>query len=100
MPAEQARWSANSCPDRDWRSRVRIASQRRSMLRDVTERYTPLTPETLTSAQKPIYDAIAAARHGSVPQPFHVFLQAPELADRTQQLGALLRYRTGLPARL
>jgi hypothetical protein len=37
------------------------------MLRDVTERYTPLTPETLASAQKPIYDAIAAARRGSVP---------------------------------
>jgi 4-carboxymuconolactone decarboxylase len=70
------------------------------MLRDVTERYTPLTPETLTRAQKPVYDAIAAARHGSVPKPFHVFLQSPELADRAQQLGALVRYRTGLPARL
>lgn len=70
------------------------------MLRDVTERYTPLAPETLTPAQKPIYDAIAAARHGSVPTPFHVFLQSPELADRAQELGAFLRYRTGLPARL
>jgi 4-carboxymuconolactone decarboxylase len=70
------------------------------MLRDVPERYTPLTPQTLTPAQKPIYDAIAAARHGSVPKPFHVFLQSPELADRAQQLGALLRYRTGLPPRL
>jgi 4-carboxymuconolactone decarboxylase len=70
------------------------------MLRDVTERYTPLTPEALTSAQKPIYDAIAAARHGSVPKPFHVFLQSPQLAESVQQLGALLRYRTGLPPRL
>jgi 4-carboxymuconolactone decarboxylase len=66
----------------------------------VTERYTPLTPETLTPEQKPVYDAIAAARSGSVPKPFHVFLQAPELTDRVQQLGALLRYRTGLPPRL
>jgi 4-carboxymuconolactone decarboxylase len=70
------------------------------MLSEVTERYTPLTPEALTPAQKPIYDAIAATRHGSVPKPFHVFLQSPELADRAQQLGALLRYRTGLPPRL
>jgi 4-carboxymuconolactone decarboxylase len=66
----------------------------------VTERYTPLTPETLTPEQKPVYEAIAAARHGSVPKPFHVFLQSPELTNRAQELGALLRYRTGLPARL
>jgi 4-carboxymuconolactone decarboxylase len=66
----------------------------------VTERYTPLTPETLTPEQKPVYEAIAAARHGSVPKPFHIFLQSPELTDRAQQLGALLRYGTGLPARL
>lgn len=70
------------------------------MGRDVTERYTPLTPETLTPEQKPVYEAIAAARHGNVPKPFHVFLQSPELTNRAQELGALLRYRTGLPARL
>ncbi len=70
------------------------------MLATVTERYTPLTPDTLTPEQKPVFDAIAAARNGSVPKPFHIFLQSPELSDRTQQLGALLRYRTGLPPRL
>ncbi len=66
----------------------------------MTERYTPLTPETLTPEQKPVYEAIAAARHGAVPKPFHVFLQSPELTDHAQRLGALLRYHTGLPARL
>jgi 4-carboxymuconolactone decarboxylase len=66
----------------------------------MSERYRPLTPETLTPEQRPVYEAIAAARHGSVPKPFHVLLQSPELTDRAQQLGALLRYRTGLPARL
>jgi len=70
------------------------------MLATVSERYTPLTPDTLTPEQKPVYDAIAAARNGSVPKPFHIFLQSPEVCDRTQQLGALLRYRTGLPPRL
>jgi 4-carboxymuconolactone decarboxylase len=70
------------------------------MLRGVSERYTPLSPESLTPEQTPVYDAIAAARNGSVPKPFHVLLQSPELTDRAQQLGALLRYRTGLPARL
>lgn len=66
----------------------------------MTDRYMTLTPETLTAEQKPVYEAIAAARFGSVPKPFHVFLQSPELTDRAQELGALLRYRTGLPARL
>lgn len=66
----------------------------------MSERYTLLTPQTLTPEQAPIYEAIAAARNGSVPTPFHIFLASPELADRVQQLGALLRYRTGLPARL
>ena len=66
----------------------------------MSERYTTLTPETLTAEQKPVYEAVAAARHGAVPKPFHVFLQSPELTDRAQQLGALLRYHTGLPARL
>jgi 4-carboxymuconolactone decarboxylase len=66
----------------------------------VPERYTLLTPETSSPEQKAVFEAIGAARRGSVPTPFHVFLQSPELADRVQQLGALLRYRTGLPARL
>ena len=70
------------------------------MLRSVTERYQTLAPDTLTPEQKPVYEAIAAARNGSVPKPFHVFLQSPELTDKAQQLGALLRYRTGLPPRL
>src|SRR5262245_29597455 len=70
------------------------------MLREMAERYTPLSPETLTPEQRPIYEAIGAARHGSVPKRFHVFLQSPEVANHAQQLGALLRYRTGLPARL
>jgi 4-carboxymuconolactone decarboxylase len=66
----------------------------------VTERYSPLTPETLTPEQKPVYESIAAVRHGSVPRPFHVLLQSPELTEKAQQLGAILRYRTGLPRRL
>jgi 4-carboxymuconolactone decarboxylase len=62
-------------------------------------RYSLLSPQTLTPEQKAVYDSIAASRNGAVPTPFHIFLQSPELADRAQQLGSLLRYRTGLTAR-
>jgi len=59
-------------------------------------RYALLSPQTLTPEQKAVYDSIAATRKGAVPTPFHILLQSPELADRAQQLGSLLRYRTGL----
>lgn len=62
-------------------------------------RYSLLSPQTLTPKQKAVYDSIAASRNGAVPTPFHIFLQSPELADRAQQLGSLLRYRTGLTPR-
>jgi 4-carboxymuconolactone decarboxylase len=62
-------------------------------------RYALLSPQTLTPEQKAVYDSIAATRKGAVPTPFHIFLQSPELADRAQQLGSLLRYRTGLTPR-
>jgi 4-carboxymuconolactone decarboxylase len=66
----------------------------------MNERYTPLERETLTPEQQRVFDAIAAGPRGGVPAPFHIFLHSPELADRAQQLGELLRYRTGLSPRL
>jgi 4-carboxymuconolactone decarboxylase len=66
----------------------------------MNERYTPLERATLSPEQQRVFDAIAAGPRGSVPAPFHIFLHSPELADRAQQLGELLRYRTGLSARL
>jgi 4-carboxymuconolactone decarboxylase len=66
----------------------------------MTERFTPFTRDALTPEQQRVFDEIAAGPRGSVPAPFHIFLQSAELADCVQQLGALLRYRTGLPPRL
>jgi 4-carboxymuconolactone decarboxylase len=66
----------------------------------MTERSTPFTRDALTPEQQLVFDAIAAGPRGNVPAPFHIFLQSPELADRVQQLGGLLRYGTGLPPRL
>jgi 4-carboxymuconolactone decarboxylase len=66
----------------------------------MTQRFQPLVPDTLAPDQRTVYDAIAAGPRGTVPAPFHIFLQSAPLADRVQQLGSLLRYGTGLPPRL
>ena len=66
----------------------------------MTERFVPLIRDGLTPEQQQVFDAIAAGPRGSVPAPFHIFLESAELASRVQQLGGLLRYGTGLPPRL
>lgn len=66
----------------------------------MTERFTPLAREALTAEQQRVFDAMLRGPRRAVPAPFHLFLQSAELADRVQQLGELLRYRTGLSPRL
>ena len=66
----------------------------------MTERFTALTRESLSPEQQRVFDAILSGPRGTVPAPFHIFLQSAELAERVQNLGELLRYRTGLPPRL
>jgi len=66
----------------------------------MTQRYSPLVRDALAPDQQGVYDAIAAGPRGTVPAPFHIFLQSAPLADRVQQLGSLLRFGTGLPPRL
>src|SRR5438876_944691 len=59
-----------------------------------------VTPDALTSEQRKVYDAVASGPRGKVQGPLLAALHRPELADKWQQLGELLRYRTTLPARL
>jgi 4-carboxymuconolactone decarboxylase len=54
----------------------------------------------LTPEQRRVYDGIGALRRGHVPVHYHAALCNPELADKWQQIGELLRYRTTLPLRL
>jgi 4-carboxymuconolactone decarboxylase len=54
----------------------------------------------MTPEQRKVYDAVAAGPRGKVQGPLLAALHRPELADKWQQLGELLRYRTTLPARL
>ena len=58
-------------------------------------RYRELVRDELSAEQKALFDSIAATR-GTVPTPFHVLAESPQLASLTQALGAFCRYRTGL----
>jgi 4-carboxymuconolactone decarboxylase len=50
--------------------------------------------------QRRVYDDIVRGPRGAVVGPLLAVLHRPDLADRWQKLGELLRYRTSLPARL
>jgi 4-carboxymuconolactone decarboxylase len=64
----------------------------------MTPRVPPVDPERLTPEQQRVYDEIAGSR-GRVAGPFAVLLHNPDLADRVQNLGKLVRYGTSLGQR-
>jgi 4-carboxymuconolactone decarboxylase len=79
----------------------------------VSRRLEALTPDALTDAQRVVYDGITGGdrlkgkQHfpvvlpdGSLTGPFGIMLHAPGIGDILQQLGAAIRYRTGLTARV
>ncbi len=58
------------------------------------------TPEDMNAEQRRVYDAVVKGPRGVVRGPLRAALHRPELADKWQQLGELLRYRTSLAPRL
>ncbi|HEX9145413.1 MAG TPA: carboxymuconolactone decarboxylase family protein [Candidatus Binatia bacterium] len=56
--------------------------------------------QDLTAEQKRIYDEIARVRNGVVRGPFPIWLRNPELADRANQFGNVLRMQGKLEKRL
>jgi 4-carboxymuconolactone decarboxylase len=58
------------------------------------------TPETMSPQQRSVHDKIVAGRRGRIQGPLRAALHNPQLADRWQALGELLRYQTSLPPRL
>jgi 4-carboxymuconolactone decarboxylase len=54
----------------------------------------------MTAEQRCVYEAVASGPRGIVQGPLLAALHRPELADKWQQLGELLRYRTSLPPQL
>jgi len=57
-------------------------------------------PAEMTPEQRRVYDAIVKGPRGTVVGPLRAALHRPELADKWQQLGELLRYRTSLPPQI
>ena len=61
----------------------------------------PLFPlQNMTDEQRRVYDAVLSGPRGVVVGPLRAALHRPELADKWQQFGEILRYRTSLPPRL
>ena len=58
------------------------------------------TIEELSPEQRKVYDAVVAGPRGVVRGPLRAAIHNAELADKWQQLGELLRYRTSLAPRL
>jgi 4-carboxymuconolactone decarboxylase len=61
----------------------------------------PLFPtDTMDAAQQAVLGKILSGPRGRIQGPLRAALHNPELADKWQALGALLRYGTSLPPRL
>ena len=56
--------------------------------------------EGLSSEQRRVWDAVVSGPRGKLQGPLMAALHNPDLADKWQQLGAMLRYKTSLPLRL
>jgi 4-carboxymuconolactone decarboxylase len=57
-------------------------------------------PETMNPEQRAVYEKIISGPRGRIQGPLRAALHNPELADKWQAIGALLRYGTTLPPRL
>lgn len=62
-------------------------------------RITLPSPESMTPEQRAVYDKVVSGPRGRVQGPLRAAIHNPELADRWQALGALLRYRTTMTPR-
>lgn len=58
------------------------------------------TIENMTPEQRAIHDAVVAGPRGAMVGPLRAALHNPDLADRWQRLGEVLRFSTSLPKRL
>jgi 4-carboxymuconolactone decarboxylase len=57
-------------------------------------------PESMNPAQRQVYEAIVKGPRARLVGPLRAALHNPELADRWQRMGALLRFGTSIPPKL
>lgn len=55
------------------------------------------TPEDMSAEQREVYDAVVSGPRGRMVGPLRAVIHSPELADKWQRIGELVRYRTVLP---
>jgi len=58
------------------------------------------SPDNMSDDQKRVYEKIVSGPRGRLVGPLRAALHSPELAERWQALGALLRFGTSLPPRV
>ena len=56
--------------------------------------------DSMSSAQKTVFDEIAGGPRGGVRGPFLSLLNSPVLADKVQKLGQFVRYECSIPRKL
>lgn len=54
-------------------------------------------PDEMSADQRAVYDDVVGGRRGRMVGPLRAVIHSPELADKWQKLGELVRYRTVLP---
>src|SRR5919204_6858817 len=79
---------------------MRIRRHERLIRRASVPRISLPNPDTMTPEQRRVYDAIVKGPRGTLVGPLRAALHRPELAEKWQQLGELLRYRTSLPPQI
>ena len=88
-----------------------MSSQESGKFTAKEQRFKPIPPESLTPEQRALYDAIrsgprgavknsAAAKPGPLGGPFNVLLRSPDIGNIIQSLGAAIRFRSSIPAKL
>src|SRR6266850_3868574 len=95
MPRLSATLSPREPPSRGGTQTVPNLSGRNVMSEP---RFTTLTPETMTTDQKRVADAIQSGPRGAgLRGPFNALLRSPELCDLVQRVGAFVRFGTSIP---
>jgi 4-carboxymuconolactone decarboxylase len=66
----------------------------------VGNRFAPLTYDTMTAAQKKMFENLISGERRGAAGPFNVLLRSPEMGDLAQQFGASMRFHSSIPRKL